>query len=193
MTRRAAVAFAGLVSLGGAAAAADNVYAGTSAQLRLDLASGTENLRRRLAERSGGRAVGPIAFFGPTLALWHVAERGHGVGVAAGPLLVGRGGDTRRALLPLAATLRVEPFRIPTHATFVVLGVERVLVHGDGLAGGRSGAVFGFGVDYLKPAGIGWGMQAGLHTATVRVQAGGGLPAEDARPARVRFGGFYRF
>lgn len=187
-----AAAAAAVLLLSGPPAAADNPYAGTSAQLRLDLASGTEDLRRRLAERAGGREVGPIAYFGPTLALWQVAQRGHGAGLSAGPLLVGRGERTH-ALLPVAAQLRLEPFRIPTHATFVVLGVERVLVHGDGLAAGRTGAVFGFGVDYLKPAGIGWGMQAGLHTATVRVLPGAGLPETAARPARVRFGGFYRF
>ncbi len=192
MTRRAAAALSGLLSLAGAPAAADNPYAGTSAQLRLDLAGGTDDLRRRLAARADGREVGPIAFFGPTLALWQVAEGGHGAGLSAGPLLVGRG-ERPLALLPVAAQLRLEPFRIATHATFVVLGVERVLVHGEGLAPGRTGAVLGFGVDYLKPAGIGWGMQAGLHTATVRVGPGGGLPETRARPARVRFGGFYRF
>lgn len=169
-----------------------NPYAGWVVQAGLPLVGGTSVLRARIAANHPQQDVRALAFAGPDLALHHMPEGGVGAGLTLGPLLVSTGG-VRHAVLPVAAGVRVEVARIATHRAYVGVAAERLLADGDVIASGRTGAAFMLGVEYLKPAGVGWGMQAGLHTADVRVPATASGPERRARPGVLRWGGFFRF
>lgn len=169
-----------------------NPYAGWGVQAGLPLVGGTVVLRGRIAANHPQQEVRALAFAGPDLALYRMGEGGVGAGVSIGPLLVSTGG-VHHALLPVAAGVRVEVARIATHRSYVGIAAERLLADGDVVATGRTGAAVTLGVEYLKPAGVGWGMQAGLHAADVRVPATAFGPERRARPAVVRWGAFFRF
>jgi hypothetical protein len=175
-----------------AARAEANPYAGWVGQAGLPFVGGTQVLRARIAANHPQQEVRALAFAGPDFALYRMSAGGVGAGVSLGPLLVSTGG-VRHAVLPVAAGARVEVARIATHRAYVGVAAERLLADGDVIAGGRTGAAFTLGVEYLKPAGVGWGMQAGLHTADVRVPATAFGPERRARPGVVRWGAFFRF
>lgn len=122
----------------------------------------------------------------------YLLASGLAFGGGIGPAVVATG-DASFYIVPVSAGARYQFVRTDAVAAYAGAAIEHYLVGGDFVESGSAGAALTLGFEVSRPRGIGWGLEAGYHSASVTVSATPGRPEKKARPGRFTLGVFFLF
>jgi hypothetical protein len=189
MKLRTTVAAAALVAAVSPALAAD---AGGRFHIGLTYMSHLADLRDKIEANNPLVDVDQLTSFGLAFSGYYLLSSGLAFGGAIGPAIVATG-DASFYIVPVSAGVRYQFVRAESVAAYGGAALEHYLVGGDFVDTGSPGAALTLGLEVSKPRGLGWGVEAGYHSASVNVSATPGRSERKARPGRFTLGVFFLF
>lgn len=188
----APLALALVTALATLPAAAQDSIEGFRGHIGLTAASGLADLRNKIEANNPQYDIKQLSVLGLEFSGYYLLSSGIAFGGAIGPAAAASG-DVDYSIVPLSLGARWQFVRTDTSAAYVGLAAEKYFVNGDLVDDGSAGAALTFGMEFSRPRGLGWGFEAGAHTASVKVKATANGGEKTAKPGKFRVGVFFLF
>jgi opacity protein-like surface antigen len=192
--KKTLLAIVAAASLAGTSAFAADVEKpdGFRFQVGLTFANGISDLKDKIETNNPNISISQGLPGGLSFALYREFGNDWAVGATIGPAVLGVG-DASLHIVPIGLDVRYKFVRNEDLDSYIRVGVEKAVAGGDFIESSSAGGSIGLGVEFAKPRGLGWGIEAAYHSSQVKVLATPGHPEVKARPYEYTLGVYFLF
>jgi hypothetical protein len=184
---------AALAMTGTAVHAADTPQTeGWRFQVGLTFISGMSDLKDKIQTNNPAIDVQQGIPGGLAFSAYRAFGNGVAAGLTIGPTILGMG-DASFHIVPVGLDVRYTFVRQESMASYVRVGAEKAIAGGDFVKSGGVGGTVGLGVEFAKPQGMGWGIEAAYHSSDVKVLATPGHAETKAKPYQGTLAVYFLF